>query len=169
MAQHLQQAHTLGVTVAIENLAPVFPGPRRLCHDPIAVRDLVRRLAAPAAGMLLDLGHLHVTSDTAGSDPAQIAAACAPDVVLFHVHDNFGARTRPHVAAPGVDPLRRRPAPRAGRGHAPVAADRAGRRRPRRAAAARGPAAAPPGARASCRAATAGAADPAPATSGRPA
>ena len=106
LAQHLQQAHTLGVTVAIENLAPVFPGPRRLSHDPIAVRDLVRRLAAPAAGMLLDLGHLHVTSDTAGSDPARIAAACAPDVVLFHVHDNFGARTRPHVAAPGVDPLR---------------------------------------------------------------
>ena len=84
----------------------MFPGPRRLSHDPIAVRDLVRRLAAPAAGMLLDLGHLHVTSDTAGSDPARIAAACAPDVVLFHVHDNFGARTRPHVAAPGVDPLR---------------------------------------------------------------
>ena len=56
--------------------------------------------------MLLDLGHLHVTSDTAGSDPAQIAQACARDVVLFHVHDNFGARTRPHVAAPGVDPLR---------------------------------------------------------------
>ena len=107
LVQHLQQAHTLGVTVAIENLAPVFPGaPRRLCHDPLAVRDLVRRLAAPAAGMLLDVGHLHVTSDTTGSDPVRIAQACAPDVVLFHVHDNFGARTRPHVAAPGVDPLR---------------------------------------------------------------
>ncbi len=106
LVQHLQQAHTLGVTVAIENLAPVFPGPRRLCHDPIAVRDLVRRLAAPAAGMLLDLGHLHVTCDAAGRDPGQVAAACAPDVVLFHVHDNFGARRRPQVTAPGVDPLR---------------------------------------------------------------
>ncbi len=106
LAQHLQQAHTLGITVAIENLAPVFPGPRRLCHDPLAVRDLVRRLAAPACGMLLDLGHLHVTADAAGRDPAQIAEACARDVVLFHVHDNFGARRRPQVAAPGVDPLR---------------------------------------------------------------
>lgn len=105
MAQHLQQAHTLGVTVAIENLAPVFPGPRRMCHDALAVRDLVRRLASPAAGMLLDLGHLHVTSDISGSDPVQLAAACAPDVVLFHVHDNFGARRRP-VDAPGIDPLR---------------------------------------------------------------
>lgn len=107
LAQHLQQAHTLGITVAIENLAPVFPGaPRRLCHDPLAVRDLVRRLDAPAAGMLLDVGHLHVTADAAGTDGARIAQSCAPDVVLFHVHDNFGARTRPHVAAPGVDPLR---------------------------------------------------------------
>ena len=105
LAQHLQQAHTLGVTLAIENLAPVFPGARRMCHDPLAVRDLVRRLASPAAGMLLDLGHLHVTSDAAGSDHAQIAAACAGDVVLFHVHDNLGARRRP-VDAPGIDPLR---------------------------------------------------------------
>ncbi len=105
LAQHLQRAHTLGITVAIENLAPVFPGPPRMCHDPIAVRDLVRRLASPAAGMLLDLGHLHVTCAIAGSDPAALAAACARDVVLFHVHDNFGARTDP-VSSAGIDPLR---------------------------------------------------------------
>ncbi len=105
LAQHLQQAHTLGVTVAIENLAPVFPGPRRMCHDPIAVRDLVRRLDSPAAGMLLDLGHLHLTCDISGADPAGIAAACARDVVLFHVHDNLGARRTP-VDVAGIDPLR---------------------------------------------------------------
>lgn len=40
----LQRAHTLGVTVAVENLAPVHPAPPRLCHDALAVRDLVRRL-----------------------------------------------------------------------------------------------------------------------------
>src|SRR6266511_5855630 len=51
----LQRAHTLGVTVAFENLAPVHPSPPRLNHDPLAVRDLVRRLASPAAGMLLDV------------------------------------------------------------------------------------------------------------------
>lgn len=105
LAQHLQRAHTLGVTVAVENLAPVFPSPRRMCHDPLAVRDLVRRMDSPAAGMLLDLGHLHVTCDVSGADPAAIARACAGDVVLFHIHDNFGARRRP-VEAPGVDPLR---------------------------------------------------------------
>jgi sugar phosphate isomerase/epimerase len=105
---HLQRAHTLGVTIAIENLAPVYPSPptpSRLCHDPLSVRDLVRRLASPAAGMLLDVGHLHITADASHSDPALVAAAVAPDVVLFHVHDNLGVRRR-DIDAPGVDPLK---------------------------------------------------------------
>ena len=100
----LQRAHSIGITMAIENLAPVYPGERRRCHDPIAVRDLVRRLDSPAAGMLLDLGHLHITADATRSDLASVLAACAPDVVLFHVHDNLGCRRS--VDAPGVDPIR---------------------------------------------------------------
>jgi sugar phosphate isomerase/epimerase len=100
----LQRAQSLGITVAIENLAPVYPGARRCCHDPLAVRDLVRRLASPAAGMLLDLGHLHITADAARADHAALLRACAPDVVLFHVHDNLGARRG--LDAPGVDPVR---------------------------------------------------------------
>jgi sugar phosphate isomerase/epimerase len=101
----LQRAHSLGVIVAIENLAPTYPGPVRMCHDPIAVRDLVRRLDTPAAGMLLDLGHLHITADATRSDHAGVLAACTADVVLFHVHDNLGARRR-HLDAPGADPLK---------------------------------------------------------------
>ena len=100
----LQRAHSLGVTVAIENLAPVYPGQRRLCHDPLAVRDLVRRLDVAGAGMLLDLGHLHITADATRSDPAALLAACAPDIVLFHAHDNLGSRRG--VDAPGVDPIK---------------------------------------------------------------
>jgi sugar phosphate isomerase/epimerase len=101
----LQRAHSLGITVAIENLAPVHPGGRRRrCHDPLAVRDLVRRLDTPAAGMLLDLGHLHITADATRSDHAALLAACAPDVVLFHAHDNLGCRRA--VDAPGVDPIK---------------------------------------------------------------
>lgn len=102
---HLQRAHTLGVRIAIENLAPVHPGPPRLCHDPLAVRDLVRRLGSPAAGMLLDVGHLHITAEASHSDPAIVAAAVAPDVVLFHIHDNLGVRRR-DIDAPGIDPLK---------------------------------------------------------------
>jgi sugar phosphate isomerase/epimerase len=102
---HLQRAHTLGVRIAIENLAPVQPGSARLAHDPLAVRDLVRRLASPAAGMLLDVGHLHITADASHSDLALVAATVAPDVVLFHVHDNLGVR-RHDIDAPGIDPLK---------------------------------------------------------------
>lgn len=104
----LPRALTLGVTVAIENLAPMYTPPAhpaRRCHDPIAVRNLVRRLNSPAAGMLLDLGHLHITADARRSDLAAVLAACASDVVLFHVHDNLGAR-RLGLGAPAVDPLR---------------------------------------------------------------
>jgi sugar phosphate isomerase/epimerase len=93
------------VTVAIENLAPVHPAAPRLCHDPLAVRDLVHRLASPAAGMLLDVGHLHITADGSRSDITAIAATVAPDVVLFHVHDNLGVR-RHDLGAPGIDPLK---------------------------------------------------------------
>src|SRR3954454_17752055 len=100
----LQRAHSLGIVVAIENLAPMYAGQRRRCHDPIAVRDLVRRLDSPAAGMLLDLGHLHITADRTHSDIAALVAACAGDVVLFHAHDNLGCRRS--VDAPGVVPLR---------------------------------------------------------------
>ncbi len=34
----------------------------------------------------------------------RVLAACAPDVVLFHVHDNLGCRRG--IDAPGVDPIR---------------------------------------------------------------
>src|SRR3954453_23722610 len=100
----LQRAHSLCIVVAIENLAPMYAGQRRRCHDPIAVRDLVRRLDSPAAGMLLDLGHLHITAEASHSDIAALFAACAADVALFHAHDNLGCRRA--VDAPGVDPLK---------------------------------------------------------------
>src|SRR3954469_24938353 len=76
----LQRALSLGIVVAIENLAPMYAGQRRRCHDPIAVRGPVRRLDSPAAGMLLDLGHLHITADRTHGDIAALVAACAGDV-----------------------------------------------------------------------------------------
>lgn len=99
LARFAERARGLGLTLALENLAPVYPSPPRRCHDPIAVRDLVRRLDSPAAGMLFDIGHAHVTGTV------DTLKACARDVVLFHVHDNLGARLN-GLDAPGVDPLR---------------------------------------------------------------
>ena len=94
-----EDARRLGLTLALENLAPVYPAEPHICHEPIRVRDLVRRLDTPAAGMLFDVGHAHVTGRL---DALQ---ACARDIVLLHVHDNLGARLH-GLEAPGVDPLR---------------------------------------------------------------
>jgi sugar phosphate isomerase/epimerase len=88
-----------GVRLALENLAPVYPSSPQICHDPLAVRDLVRRLDNPAVGMLFDVGHAHITGKL------DTLKRCANDVVLFHVHDNLGARLN-GLEAPGVDPLR---------------------------------------------------------------
>jgi sugar phosphate isomerase/epimerase len=102
------RAETLGITFAIENLAPMYPVPPiapRVCHDPLAVADLVRRLGSPSMGMLLDLGHAHITASLRGESAEGALAAVLADVVLFHVHDNLGAR-RHDLGAPGVDPLK---------------------------------------------------------------
>jgi sugar phosphate isomerase/epimerase len=102
------RAEVLGLTLAVENLAPLYPSPPtspRVCHDPLAVRDLVRRLGSPAVGMLLDVGHAHLVANLRGESAERTVRAVLGDVVLFHVHDNLGAR-RHDLGAPGVDPLK---------------------------------------------------------------
>lgn len=105
LSQAARRAEALGVTIAVENLAPVWPGAVRLCHDPRVVRDFARRIASPAVGVLLDIGHAHITTSARGGDLAETVEELLDAVVLFHVHDNLGAR-RHHLAAPGVDPLK---------------------------------------------------------------
>lgn len=95
----------LGVTLAIENLAPVYPGPLRLCHDPLHVRDLVLRLATPRVGMLFDAGHANIVAGLRGTAVRALLEQVVDAVVLFHLHDNLGAR-RDGPTAPAVDPLR---------------------------------------------------------------
>jgi sugar phosphate isomerase/epimerase len=95
-----------GATFAIENLAPVYPGPPRLCHDPRFVRDLARRLASERVGVLFDLGHAHIAAELEGSDAMSFHDEVSDDVVLFHVHDNLGARRGDAPEHPGIDPLR---------------------------------------------------------------
>jgi sugar phosphate isomerase/epimerase len=71
----------------------------------VRVRDFVREIGSPRVGMLLDIGHAHITNGIRGTEMAALLRAVADDVVLFHVHDNLGAR-RHGLGAPGVDPLR---------------------------------------------------------------
>lgn len=99
------RAEDAGLTIALENLAPVYPSAPLLSHAPLFVRDLVRRIDSPAVGMAFDLGHAHVTSQMAGVALADVLAAARADVVLFHVHDNLGLRRGPGTP-PGIVPLR---------------------------------------------------------------
>ena len=97
-----------GVTIAIENLAPVYPtpAPPRICHDPLAVRDLVRRLDSPADRDAARRRPRASQSPSLRGDGAERAVrAVLDEVVLFDVHDNLGAR-RHDLGAPGVDPLK---------------------------------------------------------------
>jgi sugar phosphate isomerase/epimerase len=99
LAAVARRAEALDVTIALENLAPVFPGEPRVCHDPAAVVGLIERLASPRVKMCFDLGHAHITG-TLDALPAAL-----PHVALFHVHDNLGDRRAARGPAT-VDPLR---------------------------------------------------------------
>jgi sugar phosphate isomerase/epimerase len=99
------RAERIGTTIAVENLAPVYPGPAHFAHAPLFVRDLVRRVGSPALGMVLDLGHAHITSQLMGTALRDVLAAVRDEVVLFHVHDNLGVRHGPGTP-PGIPPLR---------------------------------------------------------------
>lgn len=98
-------AEQSGLTIALENLAPAYPGPSLLAHAPLFVRDLVRRIDSPAVGMALDLGHAHITAELSGAGLVDVLAAVRSEVVLFHVHDNLGVRRGPGTP-PGIVPLR---------------------------------------------------------------
>jgi len=52
--------------------------------------DLFRSIPSPALGMLLDTGHLNVTSQTLGFDRMQFVELLAPYIRSMHVHDNDG-------------------------------------------------------------------------------
>jgi sugar phosphate isomerase/epimerase len=94
------RAEELGVTLAVENLAPVYPGPPRLSHHPELVAGVVERLDSTAFAMCFDVGHAHIVGDA-----PTLLEPLLDRVVLLHLHDNHGARGgRPDAA--GVDPLK---------------------------------------------------------------
>jgi sugar phosphate isomerase/epimerase len=93
-----------GLVLAIENLAPVYPGATRLSYSPGIVAELVDRLASPHVGMCFDIGHAHIAAAARGCTVADLLEPLADRVVLFHVHDNLGDRRRGDL--PGVDPIR---------------------------------------------------------------
>lgn len=93
------------VRLAIENLAPVYEPREYVSHNPSAVAELVRRMDSPQVGMCLDLGHAHIVSSLAGYSLIELIEHVLGEVIVFHVHDNLGARTGKHASGP-VEPVR---------------------------------------------------------------
>jgi sugar phosphate isomerase/epimerase len=105
LRQLLRLAGSNGVRVAIENLAPLYAGfPELASHRVNAVHELVQRLGGRQVGMCLDLGHAHIVAGLTGRDLLEVVEPVLDHVILFHVHDNFGAGERPRAGA--IEPLR---------------------------------------------------------------
>ena len=100
------QAERLGLVIAIENLAPLYPGPEALSANPLTLRSLARRIGSPALRLCLDVGHAHVVADAHHTSVDQLCEPVLDSVGVFHVHDNLGARRSRSGEELGVDPLR---------------------------------------------------------------
>ena len=134
LERHARVAERLEVRIAIENLAPLFPGPESLSANPILLRGLVRRFGSPAIAICLDLGHAHIV----GRPPQHLGRAAL----------RAGARPgrrlpRPRQPRRAPPRLRRearrrpaapRPAPAARARDAALGPDRVADQRPSRAA-----------------------------------
>lgn len=100
------EAERLGVTIAIENLAPVFPGPEPLSANPMALRGVAHRVGSERVGLCLDLGHAHIVAELRHTSLEALIQPVLDVVTLFHVHDNLGARWEPSASDAALDPLR---------------------------------------------------------------
>lgn len=105
LAELARRAERLGVIIALENLAPVFPARDALSFTPMTLRTIAKRISSPAVGLCLDVGHVNVVASLRHTDPLELIEPALDRVVLFHLHDNLGAR-RGNQGSPELDPLR---------------------------------------------------------------
>jgi len=100
-------AERLEVTIAIENLCPLYPGPELLSAVPATLRDLAHRIGSERVALCVDIGHAHVTADLRHTSVERLVEPALDTASVLHVHDNLGARRRPRPEVEqGVDPLR---------------------------------------------------------------
>ena len=99
-------AERLEVKIALENLAPVYPGQETLSATPLTVRGLARQIGSPAVSVCLDIGHAHLVADRRHTSVELLAQPALDLTSVFHLHDNLGSRRRRSGEELGVDPLR---------------------------------------------------------------
>ena len=105
LAELAARAERLGVIIAIENLAPVYPATDALSFTPMTLRTMAKRISSPSVGLCMDLGHANIVAGLRRTDPLELIEPALDRVVLFHLHDNLGAR-RGDQGSPELDPLR---------------------------------------------------------------
>ena len=105
LARLAGQAERLGVIIALENLAPVYPAPDALSFTPMILRTMAKRISSPAVGLCIDIGHANVVAGLRRTDPLELIEPALDRAVMFHLHDNLGAR-RDQEESPELDPLR---------------------------------------------------------------
>jgi sugar phosphate isomerase/epimerase len=106
LAELAGRAERLGVIIALENLAPVYPSPRdRLSYTPLLLRTMAKRISSPSVGLCIDIGHANIVAGMRRTDPLELIEPALDRAVLFHLHDNLDAR-REDSGSPELDPLR---------------------------------------------------------------
>ena len=107
LSRAARRAEDLNLRIAVENLAPLYPGPETLSANPLSLRGLAMRLNSEGIGVCLDLGHAHISAEMRHTSLDLFIEPVLDVVSLFHAHDNFGGRGgEPAGDALGVDPLR---------------------------------------------------------------
>ena len=103
----VRRAEINGLVIAIENLAPLFPGPETQSANPMSLRAVAKRLSSEGVGLCLDLGHAHISAQLRRTSLAGFIEPVLDSVTLVHAHDNYGARRdQDGSRALGVDPVR---------------------------------------------------------------
>jgi sugar phosphate isomerase/epimerase len=106
LARLADRAERFEVTIALENLAPVYPEPETVSASPLSLRGLAQRIGSERVGLCLDLGHAHIVAGLRHTSPELLIEPVLDVVTLFHAHDNLGARRLARGEESGVDPLR---------------------------------------------------------------
>jgi len=76
-----------------------------VADNPRAIDELVCSLDSEAAGLYLDIGHAHVVAGLVGCELMELVEPVLDRVIVFGVHDNFGAAPGAPRSG-GIEPLR---------------------------------------------------------------
>lgn len=87
----LEKTAGSSVVLGIENMANRYPGIDVLCK-PDDVGDLLSGVPVQRLGILLDTGHLRISSQRYGFDPFEFIRLCDGRLLACHINENDGTK-----------------------------------------------------------------------------